>query len=236
MEPKQVVAQGYDRIGERYAAWSGGSGDDPRERHLALLIERLPAGAAVLDLGCGAGGSATRRLAERFAVTGVDISGRSIALARRQVPGARFLHADMAALDLPPASFDAVAAFYAVTHVPREEHAALLRGIARWLRPGGLLVATMGVAAAAGAVEPDWLGVPMYFSHHDAGTNRRLVQAAGLALLSARVETTDEDGVLVPFLWVVAQKPAPDDDDWDGGAAVSAPTNGSGDVQGDGVL
>lgn len=210
VDPKRIVAAGYDRIAERYVEWSGG-GSDRRDGFVSLLEGRLPASAAVLELGCGTGALTTARLAKRFAVTGVDISGRSIALARRNVPGATFLHADMAAVRFPAASFDAVAAFYAITHVPREEHAPLLRGIAGWLRPGGLLVATMGAGDAPAEVEEEWLGTPMYFSHYGAETNRQLVRDAGLRLLSARAETTDEDGVPVTFLWVVAEKPGPDE-------------------------
>jgi len=207
-DPKRVVADGYDRIAERYVGWSDGGGEDPRDRYLALLEERLAAGAAVLELGCGTGDLSTERLARRFAVTGVDISGRSIALARRNVPTATFLHADMTALRLPSESFDALAAFYSITHVPRDEHAALLRAIAGWLRPAGLLVASMGARSDPGAVEEDWRGVPMYFGHHDAEANRRLVRDAGLRVLSAREESTVEDGTPVTFLWVVAQRPS----------------------------
>lgn len=65
----------------------------------------------------------------------------------------------------------------------------------------------MGAGDAPGDVEEDWLGVPISFSHHGADTNRRFVGDAGLRLLSAREETTDEDGVPVSFLWVVAEKP-----------------------------
>ncbi len=227
MDPKQIVARGYDRIAERDAELTGGGGDEPRERYLALLEERLPAAAAVLELGCGTGASTMKRLAARFAVTGVDISGRSIELARRAVPEATFLLADMTTLDLPPAAFDAVTAFYSITHVPREEHAALLRSIAGWLRPGGLLIATMGAGDSAGDVEEDWLGAPMYFSHYDAATNERLVRDAGLLLVSARLETTDEDGVPVPFLWVVAEKPKPDD-----GHRAAAPASNDADPVG----
>jgi SAM-dependent methyltransferase len=207
MDPKRIVADGYDQIAERYADWSARSFDDPRHRYTDLVLDRLPAGAAVLELGCGAGLPTTARLAERFAVTGVDLSARQIELARRNVPRAAFVQADMAKLDLPPASFDAVVAFYAITHVPRDEHRALLASISRWLRPGGLLVATMGARSSPDTVERDWLGAPMFFSHFGARANERLVREAGLRPVSARIESTDEEGVPVLFLWVVAEIP-----------------------------
>jgi len=207
MDPKQIVADGYDRIAERYAEWAGGGEGDPRDRNLDLLLGRLPVGATVLDLGCGTGALTTRRLAARFAVTGVDISARSVELARHNVPVATFQHADMTALDLPLASVDGVAAFYSLTHVPRHQHGPLLRAVAGWLRPGGILVATMGAGDLAGEIEADWLGAPMFFSHFDAAENARLVAASGLRVRSARVETTDEVGAAVPFLWVVAERP-----------------------------
>jgi SAM-dependent methyltransferase len=204
---KRIVEQGYDRVAERHRAWSAGIRQDERLRYTHELLDRLPSGAAVLELGCGQGTPTTRLLAERFNVTGVDISTRQLELARNAVPNATFLHADMASLDLPPQTFDGVAAFFSLIHVPREEHAALLERIARWLRPGGVLVATMGVRDSPGDVEENWLGAPMFFSHWDAATNRHLVEQAGLRIISAREETSDEDGAPVTFLWVVAEQP-----------------------------
>ena len=75
-DPTQIVARGYDRIAERYAAWTGETWQGDRARIGGLLFERLPPGAAVLDLGCGTGVPVARALAKRFAVTGVDISAR----------------------------------------------------------------------------------------------------------------------------------------------------------------
>jgi hypothetical protein len=46
-----------------------------------------------------------------------------------------------------------------------------------------------------------------YFSHFDGATNQRLVEDAGLRIISAWEETVDEDGAPVTFLWVVARKP-----------------------------
>ena len=98
-------------------------------------------------------------------------------------------------------------AFFSIIHVPREEQPGLLAKIARWLRPGGLFVATMGASATENGYEEDWLGAPMYWSHFDAETNQRLVEEAGLVIESAALETADEDGLPVTFLWVVARKP-----------------------------
>src|SRR5438270_356408 len=117
MDPKQIVAQGYDAIAGRHAEWASHTRTDERERYTAILLNALPPGARVLELGCGVGVPTTRQLTHRFAVTGVDISAQHIALARRNVPAATFVQADMAALDFPPASFDAVAAVERVPHV-----------------------------------------------------------------------------------------------------------------------
>lgn len=205
--PKRIVEQGYDRVAARHLTWSAGVRQDERLRYAQELLSRLPNGARVLELGCGQGTPTTKLLAQRFAVTGVDISASQLELARREAPTATFIHADMASLSFPERGFDGVAAFYSLIHVPREEHAGLLARIAGWLRPGGLLVATMGVRDAPGEVEDDWLGAPMFFSHWDAATNRALVEQAGLRIISAREETADEDGAPVTFLWIVAEKP-----------------------------
>jgi SAM-dependent methyltransferase len=206
LDPKQVVEQGYDRIAERYLEWTHDSRAGERARYTSVLLNGLPAGAEVLDLGCGAGVPTTQALARRFRVTGVDISARQIALARQDVPEARFIQADIAQLGFAPASFDAVSAFYAIIHVPRQEQAKLLRDIASWLRPGGLLVATMGARSMKADYGEDFLGAPMYWSSFDSETNRRLVEEAGLHVISAREETAEEFDKPVTFLWVVAQK------------------------------
>jgi SAM-dependent methyltransferase len=206
-DPKRLVEDGYDRIAETYAGWAGRSTSDERTRYADILLRGLPSGARVLELGCGAGVPVTQALARRFAVTAVDISARQAALARRNAPTATVLHADMAGLAFPPESFDGVIALYSIIHLPRAEHAPLLRAIATWLRPGGLLIATMGVNDTAAGTEEDWLGAPMFWSGFDSATNQGLVRDAGLRIVSAREEAVDEDGQPVLFLWIVAEKP-----------------------------
>ena len=207
IDPKRVVADGYDIVAERYFDWSDASPSPTRLAWLERAVRRIPLGTDVLDLGCGAGVPMTRALAAGRRVTGVDLSARQVELARRNVREATFTQADMTTLDLPSDSLDAVVAFYSLTHLPQAELPDLLASIHRWLRPGGVFVATMGAYEAPDEIETDWLGVPMFFGHPGAKRNRALVRRAGFEIETAVVEAEPEDRDDATFLWVVAHKP-----------------------------
>jgi cyclopropane fatty-acyl-phospholipid synthase-like methyltransferase len=182
---KAIVEAGYDALGERYLAWGHTIEGDPRNRFLNELTSRLHDGARVLDLGCGAGIPSTKQLAERFDVVGADISEEQLRLARANVPAARFVRSDLSELEFEDETFDAITAFYSISHIPREEHDALFKKISCWLRPGGFFLACLGVAATSDWTG-DWLGVPMFFSSYGADGNRHLLKAAGLSSCSMR--------------------------------------------------
>jgi cyclopropane fatty-acyl-phospholipid synthase-like methyltransferase len=211
-----VVQAGYDRIADRYAAWASGLSDPTAAEQLALLAERLPDGAHLLDLGCGDGGRLVR-YAGRLRITAVDISFEQVRRARLRLPGARVLQADMTRLEFAPESFDGVSSLYAFNHLPFGQLPRLLHRVADWLRPGGLLVANMGARRNPGSIEADWLGAPMYFSGYDMATNRTFLEAAGLVIESAQEATLWEtrEGQAQParFFWVVARRLPPDQQD-----------------------
>jgi cyclopropane fatty-acyl-phospholipid synthase-like methyltransferase len=173
---------------------------------------RLPRGAHVLDLGCGGGDRWPHH--DQITLTGVDISFQQLRRAREVLSSARLIQADMTRVELPPAAFDAVVALYAFNHLPFGELPHILARIARWLRPGGLLLANMGSSHNPGVVEPDWLGVRMYFSGYAVDDSQAFLRAAGFEIQSARQETIWEtiDGRTTParFLWVRAQRPLTD--------------------------
>jgi SAM-dependent methyltransferase len=209
MDPKRIVADGYDVIAQRYLEWSDLRPSPTRLRYLGLALSLIPAGSDVLELGCGAGIPMTRALAEARSVTGIDISATQIAMARANVPSATFIRADMTTVAFE-SSFDAVMAFYSLTHVPRDEQAELIGRIRGWLRPGGLFIASMGADDEPGDVEAGWLGVDMFFSHFGAKANRRLVERAGLTIESAEIAVEPEDRHDARFLWIVARAPGAD--------------------------
>lgn len=199
----QVVADGYDAMGETFAAWREQIVDDPRREWEDELTARLEPGARLLELGCGGGSPETERLAQRFAVTGVDISPRQVERARAAIPQAEFVCADFTELELPAGSFDAVAAFYSFNHVPRDLLAPLLERAHSWLVPGGPLLAAFGVSDTEGWTG-DWLGAPTFFSSFPAEVNSRLVREAGFAIERDEVVVFQEPEGPARFQWVLA--------------------------------
>lgn len=105
----------------------------------------LPAGAAVLDAGCGVGDVA-RGLATRFSldVTGIDLLAVSIRTARRRSSGTgladrtRFHQRDYHDLDFPDGQFDGAYTMETLVHSARPRR--VLAELYRVLRPGGTLV------------------------------------------------------------------------------------------------
>jgi SAM-dependent methyltransferase len=104
-------------------------GRDSRE-FLAVLRDRVAAGAAVLDLGCGPRDQEPPLTAMGYRYVGVDYSG-----------DAADLLADGHALPFRDQSFDVVFSFAVLEHL--HSPARALAEIARVLKPGGLYIGSV---------------------------------------------------------------------------------------------
>jgi SAM-dependent methyltransferase len=179
--PKDLVRRSYDQISYAYRCDSV-----KRDRDYFIWLEALTPlvhpGATILDLGCGCGVPVAQELAQRFQVTGVDLSEVQIARARQLVPQATFLCTDMTALRFPSETFAAIVSFFAIIHLPVHEHRPLLERCFAWLQPGGTLMATVGHQAWTG-YQDTWYGAPMYWSHADEAMYLRWLQEIGFVVL-----------------------------------------------------
>jgi cyclopropane fatty-acyl-phospholipid synthase-like methyltransferase len=201
---RDVVRAGYDEIGEKYHSWSHAG--EVRLGFVRRVLDRLPAGRTVVDLGCGPGDPATRLLSEHHHVIGIDLSAGQLRIARRLAPRAVLVQADLAEVALQPSSVDAVVSFYALGHLPSEAHAPLIERVGGWLRPGGLFL-TSAPLTPGDDLDADWLGVPMSFGGIGAEATLAAVDAAGMTVEDAPVVGEDEGGGrTVEFLWVTAVK------------------------------
>jgi SAM-dependent methyltransferase len=145
-EPWPDIGHTYDVAAEKYAATFARELDDkPFDRDLLARYAAALAGRGdVWDVGCGAAGHVTRYLADRgVAVSGVDISPGSVAVAGRCQSGLTFRAADMCDLPAGNGSLAGIVAFYSMIHLPRPRIPVALAEFRRVLTPCGALLAAV---------------------------------------------------------------------------------------------
>ncbi len=115
------------------------------------LASLLPAGASVLDIGCGAGHK-SKYLAEKgLKVTGGDFSEEMIEIAKKEVPEVTFQVLDLYNLGGFAEKFDCVFAQAVLLHIPKKDVVGIFQNIVDLLNDNGLFYV---------AVKEIWPGKP----------------------------------------------------------------------------
>ncbi|KAA2242444.1 methyltransferase domain-containing protein [Chitinophaga agrisoli] len=118
--------------------------DIKRLNFIAACLEKsIPAGGRVLDVGCG-NGVISRHLGQfGYNVLGVDISDKTIAVARsrNRLPNVRFEAVSAEELTAQGQQYDAVICSEVLEHL--HQPGVLLRTIAATLKPEGVLIVTV---------------------------------------------------------------------------------------------
>jgi SAM-dependent methyltransferase len=169
-----------------------------RARLLAVMDGLLPATGSILDVGCGFGlfSSYFSQTRPGRRITGVDLSPRRVAMARRvaerlDLP-ARFVVGD--AREAPISGpFDAAYVLDVLHHLPREAQAPLLRRLAGLLTPGGLLlIKDITTSPRSGLLFTEaldrlmvGLDAPLAYRHHDEW--RTMLEEIGFRVAITRV-------------------------------------------------
>jgi SAM-dependent methyltransferase len=154
------------------------------EADLARVRLREPrlAGRRALDFGCGAG-RLTQALAQHFSrVTGVDISGRMVALAREHNRNERVEFIRNGRPDLrcfSGGAFDFVYSRITLQHIAPHYSERYLREFVRVLAPGGVMLVQLPASVPAGD-PPErfqfsfwpptvWMRIKRYVRYHHPG-------------------------------------------------------------------
>jgi SAM-dependent methyltransferase len=152
----------------------------------------LPAPARILDAGCGSGRNMVE-LSRRGAVTGVELSDTSIALARERGCG-EVVQGSVLEMPFADGSFDLAVCLDVVEHLADDIGA--LRELRRVVAPDGALMVTVP------AYQWLWSGHDVINHHHRRYTRRSLQLAAAHAGWR-QVRTTYFNSLLLPVAIVL---------------------------------
>jgi ubiquinone/menaquinone biosynthesis C-methylase UbiE len=197
----------FDQLAEKY------QGEHSHNPFQAAQIERvaalLPAGASVLDLGCGTGVPTAKILTESdHRVVGVDISEGMLRLAREQVPSAEFVHANFAELPDRYGTFEAVTAFFSLLMLSKADIEKTVDKVAGWLSPGGYFALSM-VNFDGDGLPFEFLGVPVTVSGYLEPDLTALLEAHGFTVLSVNtVNFTPANGPEETQIFALARLPS----------------------------
>ena len=187
----------YGRMAGDYAAMVHLERND---RHLDAFIRSLPAGASVLDLGCGPGRAAARMAQSGLQVDAWDASPEMAALARERF-GLNVRVATFDALDTD-AAYDGIYANFSLLHAPRSEMPEHLNRIATALTARGLF--HIGLKTGVGE-KRDSLG--RFYAYYEESELAGLLETAGFEILSRATGTeAGLDGVAAPWIVMRARK------------------------------
>lgn len=106
-------------------------------------LKKLPAGAKILDVGCGTGNYLVRFRELGFAPQGVEPAAGMIEAAKRLDPSLTITHGVATSLPFPDNSFDLVTSIEVLRYLHLQDIRVAFREMFRVLRPGGRIFVTM---------------------------------------------------------------------------------------------
>jgi SAM-dependent methyltransferase len=187
MGPAERISEVYETVAAEY--------DRERGPHLMerayhdRVVAGLPPQSEVLDLGCGSGHPVARFYVDSgHRVTGVDVSGAMLALARQRFPSGTWIQQDMRALNLKKC-FAAIIAWDSFFHLPPDGQRAMFPVFARHAAPGAALLFTSGTEE--GVAMGRMFGHEIYHASLATAEYEQLLREHGFAVSLHRIADPD---------------------------------------------
>ncbi|MFZ5915657.1 MAG: class I SAM-dependent methyltransferase [Chloroflexota bacterium] len=171
------------------------------EEAVHRFASRLPAGALILDVGCGVGRDVQHLSELGFAALGIDLSTGMLAEARRRVK-ATFIQADMRRLPFASGCFDALWICASLFHLPKTEAPHVLEECRRVLDRGHLFLAVRRGKGERWMADLD-KGRARFFAYYQPSEIKNLAEKAGLQIVDAW-QNPPGPGQSEPWLHLIA--------------------------------
>jgi ubiquinone/menaquinone biosynthesis C-methylase UbiE len=130
----------YDKTAEEYTKQADTRG--PKVER-SQFIQSIPKHGTILDVGCGSGRDAKVFCDHGFTVTGVDLSGKLLEIAKTIAPKATFIKQDFRELQFQENSFDGIWACASLLHITHDDLSVVLKKLLLFLKPNGTFMMTV---------------------------------------------------------------------------------------------
>lgn len=188
----------YDKIALDFAKMRDSFATE--KKYLDLFIQYLQPESSILDIGCGSGYPIASYLIENnFHVTGVDASQELLKIAKNNCPSMTFIYGDVRDIKLNE-KYDAIIEWWCLTHLPKDDHIAMISNFASWLKPGGILEFTTGDHEFEES-SSDMLGQELFFYSLEPSVYENHLKKNGFKLL---LRENDQEKHLV---WIARYNP-----------------------------
>ncbi|MEO0918938.1 MAG: class I SAM-dependent methyltransferase [Pseudomonadota bacterium] len=193
---KETLAVYAKRAGD-YAKRFGSSSVG---RHVASFLAELPAGARIVDLGCGPGHAAAAMQRDGFEVDAIDASPELAEIARTQNQ-VNVRVGTFEALDAVN-YYDGVFANFSLLHAPKSEMPDHLTRISRALVRDGVL--HLGLKRGSGE-KRDTIG--RFYAYYELEELTDLLTKAGFQVIGVTEgQEAGLDGTVAPWIVLLARK------------------------------
>jgi ubiquinone/menaquinone biosynthesis C-methylase UbiE len=153
--------------------------------YLNLIVDSIPPGGSILDLGCGTGEPIAKFFIEKgFKVTGVDGSQKMIDLCKKRFPSERWIVSDMREINLKE-KFDAILAWHSFFHLDHDSQRNMFKIFESHIKPGGILAFTSG--EEEGEVWSDNGGQDLYHASLSSKEYEDLLNRASFKVLIHKI-------------------------------------------------
>ncbi|UWQ41693.1 class I SAM-dependent methyltransferase [Leisingera aquaemixtae] len=171
--------QVYAEAAQAYADGFARADDSFHDPDFAAFTARLPAGARILDLGCGPGHWAARFKEMGFTVSAMDASPEMADLAKSGFG----IEVEVATFEAVRGKgpFDGIWANFSLLHAPRADLPGHLAQVHRALNPGGIFHIGMKLGDGEGR---DKLG--RFYAYYSEDELKNLLQGAGFTVTRTR--------------------------------------------------
>ena len=164
-------------------------------------LKEFRPGHELLEVGCGTGEFLAAAQSAGHQVVGLDLSREAVDYVRERHPGLDVRCETLDSPTLAPESFDVVAAFHVLEHVP--DPIGLLKQMHELLRPGGLIYIRVPNLDTwyRRVLGPNWWGFSVeHLAHFTSDSISMALAAASLDVLAVRSADSDPANSLWPVL------------------------------------